>query len=373
MSLTRLEIKNIRNIQKADLDPGKAFNLIYGNNGSGKTSLLEAIYMLGLGRSFRTLINHKLIKLGEDYCSVFARSSLSYKKPEDKLAIQKSLKHKALVKINGELVKSASSLAEFLPLQLITPHSYELIVGPRKIRRQFMDWGVFHVEHHFLDNWRLVQRHVEQRNALLKAIAQKGSNNKSGDYLNQINSWNQRLIEVSEEVDVSRSQYLKQLEPYLMEYIDVFLPGMAFSLTYYAGWPESDKLSHFLDISLEKDIKQGYTFYGPNRADIKLKIMDKAAADILSRGQMKLLVCALKLAQARLLYEQKGILSVFLIDDLASELDPTNRAKLCASLKDINSQVFITSVDKDSIIRSLENAECKMFHVEHGEVSYCAG
>lgn len=323
---------------------------------------------MALGRSFRTLINHKLITMGHTVCSVFGRASSPLNKhSENALGIQKSTKFKTLVKINGEQAKSAAVLAEYLPLQLITPDSIDLIEGPAKNRRQFIDWGVFHVEHQFIDQWRMVQRQVKQRNALLKSVA-RGAHAGS-PLLQEISSWDEQLLISSKVVDSARKAYLADLTPYIMAYVETFLPGFDLSVDYYAGWPKGANLADLLLTSLEKDIKQGYTFYSPNRADIRLKIGDNSASDVLSRGQMKLLVCGLKLAQAKLLAEQQGIQSIFLVDDLAAELDPENRAKLCAALDLIGSQVFITSVDKDSIIKHLPNSSCKVFHVEHGELS----
>jgi len=367
MALTRFELNNVRNLGRVKIFPAKTFNLIYGKNGSGKTSLLEAIHILSLGRSFRTLINHKLISNGQNSCSVFGQVSKSNNiNPEHDLGVQKSTQVKTQVKINGELVKSASLLAEYLPLQLITPQSIDLIEGPAKYRRQFVDWGVFHVEHLFIDQWRLVQRQVKQRNALLKAISQERDANKTLKLKNEIVSWNKLLVSSSIAVDEARKSYLLEFIPYLQEYIDIFLPEYQISIDYYPGWPKKSDLAGLLENTFEKDLKQGYTFYSPNRADIRLKAGGLPALDVLSRGQLKLLVCALKLAQARHLSDKKNLQSIFLVDDLASELDPDNRAILCSSLGDIGAQVFITSVDKDSIISCLPNKQCNVFHVEHG-------
>lgn len=368
MSLTRLELSNVRNLQRVQINPSSTFNLIYGSNGSGKTSFLEAIHLLGLGRSFRTLINHKLITMGHTTGNVFGRTSSPLNKhTENALGIQKSTKLKTLVKINGEQANSAAALAEYLPLQLITPESIDLITGPAKNRRQFIDWGVFHVEHQFIEQWRIVQRQVKQRNALLKSVGQGAY--PASPLLQQLSSWDEQLLVSSKVVDRARKAYLVEVMPYIMAYVEIFLPEFDLGVDYYAGWPKDANLADLLLTSLEKDIKQGHTFYSPNRADIRFKVANNSASDVLSRGQMKLLVCALKLAQAKHLAEQKGIQSIFLVDDLAAELDPENRAKLCAALDLIGSQVFITSVDKDSIIKHLPDSSWKVFHVEHGELS----
>lgn len=368
MPLTRLEFNHIRNLQRVQIDPGSTFNLIYGSNGSGKSSFLEGIHLLGLGRSFRTLINHKLISMGQTSSSSFGRlSSTVENRPEDALGIQKSTEVKTLVKINGEQAKSAAVLAEYLPLQLITPDAIDLVAGSAKNRRQFIDWGVFHVEHQFIEQWRMVQRQLKQRNALLKSASQGTTTDSS--LLTEISIWDKQLLSSSEAVNAARNDYLANLRPFIIEFTKIFLPDLDLQVSYYSGWPKSLCFKDALAAALQKDLKQGFTFYSPNRADIKLKTQNQAVSDVLSRGQMKLLVCALKLAQARLLAEQKGIQSIFLIDDLAAELDIENRAKLCAALDSIGSQVFITSVDKDSIIKYLPSTSCKVFHVEHGKVS----
>jgi len=372
MPLTRFELNNVRNLKRVKIIPAKSFNLIYGKNGSGKTSLLEAIYVLSLGRSFRTLINHKLISFGQNSCSVFGKvAKNSNTSLENDLGVQKSTQTKTQVRINGVQAKSASLLAEYLPLQLIAPQSIELIDGSSKNRRQFVDWGVFHVEHQFIDQWRLVQRQVKQRNALLKSIAHEKSTDLKLNLQKEIFTWDKLLVSSSNAVNCARISYLDEFIPYLQDYIKIFLPDYQLDIEYYPGWPKKNDLASLLESSFEKDLKQGYTFYSPNRADIRLKAGGVTVTDVLSRGQLKLLVCSLKLAQARHLAEKNGLQSIFLVDDLASELDPENRQLLCSSLHDLGAQVFITSVDKDSIISCLPNQLYSLFHVEQGVFADC--
>jgi len=372
MPITKFELNNVRNLRQVQINPANTFNLIYGKNGSGKSSLLEAIYVLALGRSFRTLINHKLITYGENSCSVFGKVEKSSNgRLEHKLGVQKSTQFKTLVKINGEKATSAALLVEYLPLQLITPQSIDLVDGPAKNRRQFIDWGVFHVEHLFIEQWRLVQRQVKQRNALLKSIVKERDTKKQFELHKELVTWNKQLVISSNAVDEARNSYLLEFMPYFKKYAEDFLPNYTISIDYYSGWSKKNDLASLLVSSLDKDLKQGYTSYSSNRADIRLKAEGIPVVDVLSRGQLKLLVCALKLAQARHLSDTKNQHSTFLIDDLASELDPENRALLCTSLQGIEAQVFITSVDKDSIISCLPNQLYSLFHVEHGVFDSC--
>lgn len=357
MALIHLEVRGLRNLTSASLIPSIGFNLLYGANGSGKTSLLEAIHLLGLARSFRTQQARKLIQAGAEAATVFGRldkDDFAYG-----LGVQKQLGDVTLIKVNGERQESASVLAELLPLQLLTPESHTLLQGEPKERRSYMDWGLFHVEHSFLALWKRYRRYLEQRNAALR----------SGTYAREMLQWERGLAECGEAVALLRGTYLEQISPYFTHIYSVLLEAEAPRIAYRRGWPQDVALPEVLQRNRASEQIAGYTMAGPHRADFRLVLPNgQDAADVFSRGQQKLAVCALRIAQMQHLQERTGRRCTLLVDDLAAELDGRRRGLLMAAIAASGAQSFITATDPDLVdVSSWQGAT--MFHVEHGVVT----
>ncbi len=361
MPLEQLSIENFRNLTKLKLKLSPGVNFFYGENGSGKTSLLEAMYFLGMGRSFR---NHQLkpiVQFSEAgfylYGEVRTRSGML-----TPIGLQRTLSATNRTKINGEEVKAVAKLAEVLPLQLIEPHSYQLIEEGPKLRRQFIDWGMFHVEHAFYPLWSRYQRALKQRNHLLRQGAQ--------DVL--LAPWNDEIVKSGEQLHKMRQAYVKAFELVFQEILPKMLLDKEVVLNYTPGWLASTlSLQEALEKNQLKDKTLGYTSIGPHRADLSLRVNGNAVAHIYSRGQQKLLISALFLAQGKLLESLSGKSCLYLIDDLASELDVGSRERLIAVLRSINAQVCLTGIYPSDIMDFISDA--KMFHVEHGRVNESAG
>lgn len=147
MSLTRVSVTAVRNLHPVTLSLPR-INILYGDNGSGKTSVLEAIHLLGLARSFRSARLQPVIQYEEAACTVFGQVMLANGIASN-LGISRERQGEFTIRIDGQNARSAAQLAETLPLQLINPDSFRLLEGAPKIRRQFLDWGVFHVEPRF--------------------------------------------------------------------------------------------------------------------------------------------------------------------------------------------------------------------------------
>jgi DNA replication and repair protein RecF len=360
-TLSRLVLTGFRNIDEASLQLSPGFNLIYGNNGSGKTSLLEAIYLLGMGRSFRSHLQKPLIAHQHNQATVFGETSNGLT-----LGVQRPLRGSQIVKVGGKPAEGLAQLSRALPLQLINSDTFALLEGSPNERRQFLDWGVFHVEHSFLEYWRRTRQALDQRNALLRAEASA----------NEIEPWSQELAYSAGQMDESRQRYLQQLQPLLEEQLaEVGSPGgKALSLTYLRGWDEAAELGQQLTENLERDRRYGFTTIGPHKADLRFQINGQSVAEVLSRGQLKLLICNLKVAQARLLKQANSTQCLFLVDDLAAELDAENRTKVCQLLASLQTQVFMTSIELEQLApialaqAEKENLAATLFHVKHGKI-----
>lgn len=358
MPLQRIDISNVRNIARLRLEPSPQVNLISGVNGSGKTSILEAIYLLSVGRSFRSHKQKTYIQSGTDECVVFAYAKNSQ---DSLLSIGlKRLKDGALdARIQGRKIQSLAELAETFPVQLINPDSFRLLEGSPKIRRQFIDWGVFHHSPNFITAWRGWHKALKQRNSLLR---------RGKISIDLLAAFDQELIRLGSTVNQCRHDYLSQLIPVFQTVLADLNSQIDVTLQLYQGWDSSKNFEEAVVASQARDIESGYSHTGPQRADLKVKTVMGDAVDTLSRGQQKLVVSALKIAQGQLLVES-GRSLVFLIDDLPAELDKTHRAKLCQLLEALNSQIFITSIETEVMNYSwLETTDIRHFKIKGGEL-----
>ncbi|MDQ8038974.1 MAG: DNA replication/repair protein RecF [Rickettsiella sp.] len=354
MQVFRLKISQFRNLANLDLEFYPRFNFIYGPNGSGKSSLLEAIYFLSLGRSFRSALASRAIHYEAQQFNLFSVISGQI---STTLGLEKTRQGKMRIKI-GNNNESISALAKLLPVQLVNPNSYYLLSGGPKARRQFIDWGVFHVEPHFFSVWQQFQQILKQRNAALQNQIIAG----------QIKVWNSKLIEFSVEITRMREKYLQQLTPLITELIGELISLEGLKIDFYQGWEHQSTLEDILTRSFFRDSNLGYTQYGPQRADLVIKLRGNPVHEVLSRGEQKLLAYALQLAQGLLLKKMTDKSCIYLFDDLFAELDSVRQGYLIALLNRLESQVFITVIE-DTLIRILnDNIDGKIFQIEKGEI-----
>ncbi|KLV02935.1 recombination protein F [Photobacterium aquae] len=357
MALTRLIVKDFRNIEACDLSLSSSFNFLVGANGSGKTSVLEAVYYLGHGRSFRSHLTGRVIR--HDQSELFIHGRLqSGSAMELPVGINKKRDGSTELKIGGEGNQKLAQLAKILPLQLITPEGFELLMGGPKFRRAFIDWGVFHVEPQFYHAWSRIKRLTKQRNALLKTA--RG--------YRELSYWDQELAVLAEDINIWRQDYLDAVKRKTEEICQSFLPEFDIQLGYYRGWEKETPYAELLRRNFERDVQLGYTASGPHKADLRIKVAGTPVEDVLSRGQLKLMMCALRLAQGLHLTETTGKPCIYLIDDFASELDSQRRALLAQRLKETDAQVFISAISYDQIA-DMHDENGKMFHVENGKIT----
>lgn len=362
MSLLSVSASQFRNLTAVSFNAHAQFNIIVGMNGSGKTSLLEAIYYLAHGRSFRTSRSQRLVQHDRDAFTLHAK--VSAQQQTHSLGLQRDKQGELVLRLNGANVHRLAEFASLLPVQLITPDSFRLFFGGPKERRQFFDMGLFHVEPSFFDIWLRFNKVLKQRNALLKTSRQ---------YDNQFEYWDQQFALLAFELQQLRLGYVNQLEAAFRQLTvgDALMQQLSFQLQ--QGWPEKltepAQLQQLLQQSFSQDSRMGFTLYGPQKADLKLKKDQWAAEEVLSRGQLKVLLFALKIAQNNVIRDNGQKQPLLLIDDLASELDPKSTRQIFSYLRDINSQVFITAINAEQVSPFIAAGKLAMFHVEHGQLT----
>lgn len=343
---------NFRCLENVELKLDPEFNLIFGANASGKTSLLEALAYLGRGKSFRGASTTDLILHGQGSFVLFGevqegslRQNLGVRNSREGLE----------VRIDGEDASGAAALAEALPLQVIDPEVHNLIAGGPELRRRFLDWIAFHVEHEHLSAWRRFRRALKQRNAALKAKTAAAT----------IKSWNAEFIELAQALDASRRHVLDLSIESLQEYGQALLET-ELQFDYRQGWTKDRSLLEALEEGLERDLQIGSTQSGPHRADVKVSYDERQARKLVSRGQQKLLASAMILAATETAQAALEKPLLLLLDDPAAELDNDSLARLMASVAGLGCQVVATSLDPTALEVP---AAASVFHVERGVVT----
>lgn len=347
MGLASIRIEQLRCLASASLSLTPRLTLIQGSNGSGKTSLLEAIFLAGRGRSFRTRLTERLITREADYLRVFAETV----DPAHRIGFEYRREGSYSARLDGADVESLAQLPGAFFVEVIDPDIHRLIEGGPAERRRWLDWGVFHVEHAFLPHWLRFSRALRQRNAALKAGQDPSI-------------WDGELAEHGEAVASLRAAWLASLRPF-WERAVLQLSGLEVQLGYAQGWNAERSLREALLEGRDRDRERGSTLSGPHRADISLRLAGAAAREVLSRGQQKLVAAALVLALLSRLREQQGAAPTLLLDDPAAELDTQRLEGLVDLVKSLDCQLVITSLAPDL---GLFGQPERVFHVEQGRV-----
>ncbi len=354
MLVKSFSINNLRNVKIAQFNPIPGLNCFVGPNGSGKTSLLEALVLLSKGRSFRSGQISSIIGNKNNKLQIIATIK-SDSKDSHQLGMERGVEHWN-ARHNGEAVTQLSELTQLLPYVLLEPSSHRLVSGPPEGRRKYLDWGVFHVKQGFLTLWRRYNRTLKQRNAALRQSA-----------ADVVESLDLPLASLGEELHGAREQYAACLTGKLqgrLEQLDKNLGGIG--MRYRKGW-SGESLLEAVQQSVKRDTERGTTGSGPHKAELYFSLDGTAAKEKLSRGEQKVLTAALLMAQAQLICES-GEKPVLLLDDLASELDRKHLEKVLGAGLDLGVQIWLTGTVLPQAVE-LCGADFKLFHVKHGKVS----
>lgn len=355
MRLTRLIVRDVRNFEAIDWRPADGLNVLVGPNGGGKTSLLEAIHLAAVGRSFRTRDTSQLIRRGSSSLSVSAWFQDSDGRGQHVRVLRDS--EATHIAVDGQSLRTASELARSFPVLALSQDGVSRFRGSRGERRAVVDWGLFHVEHQFHAVWSRYNSALSQRNAALRRRQ-------------PVAPWMTPLIDAGESLTASRFDYLERLQTRVAELTERLGLDFAIALSLYKGWREGEQLVDYWRAVEDRDRRLGYTSGGPHRADLLVRVDHKFGLESLSSGQVKLLYLVLRLAQLdELLHVEPGTDPIVFFDDLAAELDSRHIDAVLRVFGDHLLQRFVTS-PSGATEPTTEHAT--VFHVEHGTLSAAA-
>jgi len=357
MSVEQFSTVNFRNLKQSKISFHSDLNFIIGDNGSGKSSILEALFYLGHGKSFRTNKNESLISNGHDEFAINVQTNTKCS-----LGVSRNLKNETSIKIDGIKEVKLSELAKNIAIQIVTPESFKLFFGGPKERRRFVDLGLFHVKHQFSTLWKEFNRIHKQRNACLR----NNIRNEQSSY------WTEQFSLASEKIAAFRAEYILELTEELKFWLNILLPASSneIEIRYMQGWNTSRDLIELLKENEVREYERGHSLYGSHKFDLKLLIEKYSIENKLSRGQQKLFLLALTFAQAKLIEKVKRVKPIILIDDIGAELDLNSRNALAKAYQHFNCQTIITAIDRFALEPLVPNDNnYKMFHVKHGQIS----
>ena len=343
--------QGVRHLGAGSLEPASRLNIFHGANAAGKTSLLEAIHLLARSRSFVTHRTGQLIGRGQESAVVSGRIRATGSLHRLGVAHRRG---ETRVRVDGRDVSALSESAWLLPLQVLNTEAQRLLTDGPGTRRAFLNWGVFHVEPSYRDDWRRYRRALRQRNVALR----------SGDP-RMASAWEPDMVEAAASVEAQRVDFLEAVIPAALAIAEQWLPDLDLDWRYRRGWRAGETLDAVLASGRRQELAQGFSLHGPHRADFRLTANGLEASSYLSRGQQKLLVAAIKVALTAHWAARSTQRPLLLVDDLPAELDRVHRADLLARLEAGGAQVFVTAIEGDLLpVRGT----AQWFHVEQGQL-----
>ena len=351
MFINKLKISNFRILQEKEFNFTQNINVFHGDNGTGKTSILESIHYLSTGKSFRKCSFKSLINVDFNYLNVFVE--LINDEFKNTISINKAKNGLWKARFNNSPITKQSQISNLVPVVSIDPEVYRLVdLGPIN-RRNFLDWLVFHVKHDYLILWKKVQKCSKHLNSLYKTKATT----------KEIDLWENSFIDFSEQLNEVRELFYNQIQPIILSLTKQMQSDISnLELDYYKGWSETLTLKEQLVKDRKRNLLYGQLQHGPHKMDIKIQVLNNPASQVLSRGQKKVLSLTFYMAYIQLL-QNHDVKPIVCLDDLDAELDDNKLSKVSEFFIQSNLQLFITTVLSEKIKKIFPNAQ--MFHVKH--------
>ena len=357
-TLEKIHILKFRNLSDQYFSPDSAINLILGKNGQGKTNLIESLYYLGHGRSFKTKKLKDIIPFDDDQIQISAIVS------GQKISLNKT-REKSQVLVDGKKIPSNSFLSQLLPIQIISPDRGFVVGGAPKLKRSYLDWGVYHDNKKTLTTYASYKKTLKNINTILTSGVQT-----------HLDEWLTQLANLSVEITKNRIAYTENLCSILKENKSMRLASLVesffdFKFELQAGWPkevdplnEQHILSYLID-SKKALIKTKHLNYGPHRASIDYSL-NSQSENYLSRGEQKKTSIVFWMLQVIALVENQKK-PVVLVDDISSELDELKIKSIIDFLTDIKVQIFMTDIGNKKL--PLSEQKSSTFNIKNGVIT----
>lgn len=354
MRIHAFEARDFRNLQNLLCQPHPRFNVLWGDNGQGKTNLLEAIYLLGTLRSFRAGKTEEMVRFGAGEALVRARV--------EKLSTQRLLEvtlaaGRKTARVDGKGSRASDYFGGF-NVVLFASEDLRLPKGPPAGRRRFVDRAVWNGLPGYLGEVQTYERVLKSRNALLRDSGTP----------ELLEVYDAQLARAAVAIVTQRRALVEELAPRVRDAFErVTQTGLALSISYQTALDISDieySMMRKLIADRRKDLARGATSSGPHVDDLELVLDGKPARLYASQGQLRAIVLALKIAEIEFLRAKLGDAPVLLLDDVSSELDPTRNAQLFDFLKSVPCQAFITTTHRAHVLLTEERLD---FHIVGGE------
>jgi len=348
--IEKLHILRFRNLDNQYLELNKNINLFIGSNGQGKTNLIESVYYLGHNRSFKTKNIKDVVPFEKDFLQIKAVVD------DVSVSIKKS-KHKGEITFDDTKVSSNSKLTHILPTQIISPDRGFVIGGTPKLKRSYLDWGVFHTNKDILKTYKSYNKALKNINILLS------SNN-----LNQMEEWFSQIAGLSVEISLARNNYIENLKATLKK--GLVGVNKEFNFTLQPGWTKDvdylkkSEVYNYLIKNKRLFFKNKHLSYGPHKATLDF-FFDKKNENYLSRGEQKKLSTVFWMLQVLFLVET-GVKPIVLIDDISSELDQNKINETLSFLTQLDVQIFITDIGNKTL--PLDTKKISSYHIKKGVI-----
>ncbi|MFT6981531.1 MAG: DNA replication and repair protein RecF [Crocinitomicaceae bacterium] len=365
MHLENLHLINFKNYEEAEIQLSDGINCFVGNNGAGKTNILDAVHYLSICKSYMNVIDKQNIRFDQPFFSIQGQ----WHKDGAKIAIHCAVKvgsKKVFKRNKKEYEKLADHIGQF-PAVMISPYDRDLISEGSELRRRWMDGIISQFDRRYLDSIQKYAKVVAQRNALLKNMAEHRMFDRES-----IEIWDHQMIELGLDIFEKRKSFLNEFIPVFQKHYDAIgHVDEEVHLVYKSQLSDAP----FVDLLKQYEKKDAYTRYsnvGVHRDDLVFQIKGHPVKKFGSQGQQKSFIIALRLAQYEWLKSHLNTQPVLLLDDIFDKLDHTRVERLMKLVSDqFFGQVLVTDTDIERVekIFSESNLECKVFQVEEGSVS----
>ncbi len=368
MIVKNIKIKNYRNFEEANIELNDSLNIFIGDNGQGKTNLMESIYLASIGRTFRLNSENELINFCENKGSIEILLNRNNYNMKIELILEKNKRKTVL--INGVKLDKTSEMIGILNNVIFTPDDMRVIKGSPIERRKFLNISLSQIKpkyKYLLSNYKKI---CTERNMILKNYCTKADNK------DIINIWNDYLINIGTEIIFYRNDYIQKLKDYAVTiYEDISGKKEKFDIIYHCNLAnvnniEKDDIkknfTEKVNSNFNNELQYKTTLYGPHKDDIIIKINNKECKYFGSQGQQRSAILSLKLAEIEIIREETGEYPILLLDDVLSELDNKRKGFLIKYIQGI--QTVITTTDDHDLNILTKDYKKKKFYIDEGKI-----